>query len=80
MKKSKVTGQTWVADVSFTPLDVGFDVRLHDMQVEIPQDTRSCGYEQDGETWLVEGTRDEIVAAVTAAGYSVFQNNESNVI
>jgi len=71
MTKTKVTGQICVGDVRLAPIDVGFDVRAYGMAVEIPDDATSVGFEQFGDTWLVEGTREEIVAAVKAAGYRV---------
>lgn len=71
MKKTKVTGQTCVGDLRLSPLDVGFDVRLHDMTVEVPEDVESAGYEEGGETWLIEGTREEIVEALEKAGYTI---------
>ncbi len=71
MKKTRVTGQTCVGAVRLAPIDVGFDVRLHDMAVEVPPDATSAGCERDGQTWLVEGTRDEVVAELVAAGYRV---------
>lgn len=71
MKRTKTTGQTCVGDVRLTPLDVGFDVRLQGMPVEVPSDAVSVGFEKGGETYLVEGTRDEIVRELVAAGYTV---------
>jgi hypothetical protein len=71
MKKTLTSGQTCVGDVRLTPLDVGFDLRLHDMEVRLPADFKSVGIEEDGETYLVEGTREEMVAAIKAAGYRV---------
>lgn len=71
MTKTEMTGRTCVGAVRLAPIDVGFDVRLHDMAVEVPRDATSAGYERGGQTWLVEGARDEIVAELVAAGYRV---------
>ncbi len=43
MKRTRTTGQTCVGDLRPTPLDVGFDVRLHGMVVEIPETFESVG-------------------------------------
>lgn len=71
MKKTRTTGQTCVGEVRLTPLDVGFDLRLHGMVIELPDEFDSVGIEQDGETYLVEGTREEMIKAIKAAGYTV---------
>lgn len=71
MKKTRTTGQTCVGDLRLTPLDVGFDVRLLDMAVDVSGPFDSVGLEEDGETYLVEGTREEMIAAIRAAGYEV---------
>lgn len=62
MKKTRTTGQTCVGDLRLTPLDVGFDVRLAG---------KSVGIEQDGETYLIEGSREELIEAIEAAGYTI---------
>lgn len=71
MKKTNCTGQTCVGDLRLAPLDVGFDVRLHDMQIDLPDDFSSVGLAIDGETWLIEGTREEMVQAILDAGYLI---------
>jgi hypothetical protein len=71
MKKTKTSGQTCVGDLRLTPLDVGFDLRLHGMTVKLPDRFESVGIDVDGQTYLVEGTREEMVAAIKAAGYQV---------
>ena len=73
MKHTRTTGQTCVGDLRLTTLDVGFDLRLHDYGVQIPQSFRSVGLDIDGETYLIEGTRDEMIAAIRGAGYKVAQ-------
>lgn len=71
MKKTNCTGQTCVGDLRLPPLDVGFDVRLHDMQIDLPDEFSSVGLQIDGETWLIEGTREEMVQAILDAGYLI---------
>ena len=71
MKEINCTGQTCVGDLRLAPLDVGFDPRLHDQAVTLPEEFRSVGFDRDGETILAEGTRDEMVAAIKAAGYRI---------
>lgn len=74
MKITKTTGQTCVGDVRLTPLDVGFDLRAMSMLCEVPEDAVSAGFERDGETYLVEGTREEIVGQLIDAGYKISEN------
>jgi len=66
-----VTGETCVGELRLSPLDVGFDLRLHDMPVQLPADFQSVGLDIDGETYLIMGTRDEMIAAICEAGYSI---------
>jgi hypothetical protein len=66
-----MTGKTCVGDLRLTPLDVGFDVRLHDMAVALPAEFASAGIDVKGQTHLIEGTRAEMIAAIIAAGYKV---------
>jgi len=71
MKRTRMTGRTCVGDLRLTPLDVGFDVRLHEIPIEIPEQFDSVGLDIDGETYLIEGTRDEMVEAIRKAGYLI---------
>ena len=72
MKKTSMRGQTCVGDIRLSSLDVGYDLRLHCIPIEIPHDCRSCGYDDaDGHTWLIEGTPEEIREALVKAGYAV---------
>lgn len=71
MKKPETTGQTCVGDLRLTPLDVGFDLRRHGMAVSLPAEFASVGIELGGETYLVEGTREEMIRAIKRAGYTI---------
>lgn len=77
MKKTLATGQTCVGDLRLAPLDVGFDLRLHDMEAKLPDQFGSVGIEEGGEVYLVEGTREEMLAAMKAAGYRVSEEGQS---
>lgn len=56
-------------DLSVLPIDVGFDLRLHDMVVAVPASATSAAYDSNGEERVVRGTVDQVVAALQAAGY-----------
>lgn len=71
MTRTPATGETCVGDVRLSPLDCGFDPRAHDMVCLIPAEFGSVGIEQDGEVYLVEGTRQEMLDEVRVAGYRV---------
>ena len=40
MKKTSMRGQTCVGDIRLSSLDVGYDLRLHCIPIEIPHDCR----------------------------------------
>jgi len=71
MTTTKTTGQTCVGDLRLTPLDVGFDLRTADVAVRLPEHFASVGIERDGDTYLIVGTRDEMIAAIRRAGYRI---------
>lgn len=72
---TNMAGKTCVGELRLSALDVGFDLRLHDIAVNVPDDCTSAGYDDaDGHTWLVEGTPDEIRETLTKAGYAVEKN------
>lgn len=72
MSRTDVTGQTCVGDLRLAPLDVGFDLRRTGHAVRLPDwEWQSVGLEQGGRIWLVTGTREELVAAIRDAGYTV---------
>lgn len=57
-------------DASYTALDVGFDLRRHETQIQLG-DARSVRYLFGEEERIVRGSLAEIVAALRAAGYQV---------
>lgn len=76
MRKTKMTGRACVGDLRLTPIDVGFDLRLLGMEVILPAHFESVGLAgKNGETYLVEGTREEMVATIKKAGYRVAQES-----
>lgn len=64
-----MSGATCVGDLRLAPLDVGFDLRVLGMEVILPKTFASVGLEWDGDVYLIEGTREEMIAAIGAAGY-----------
>ena len=76
MTKTRITGQTYVGDLRLTALDVGFDLRLHDYAVQLPESFRSVGLDIGGETYLIEGTRNDLITTIRAAGYVVAERTE----
>jgi len=72
MKKTSMRGQTCVGDIRLSSLDVGHDLRLHCIPIEIPDDCVSVGYDdRDGHTWLIEGTAEEIREELRKNGYEI---------
>ena len=71
MTKTQMTGKTNVGELRLAPLDIGFDLRQQDMPLQLPEHFGSVGIEVGGETYLLKGTREEMVAAIRAAGYRV---------
>ncbi len=81
MRETKMTGETCVGEVRLSALDVGFDVRQHpEMRVSLPAEFGSVGLDRSGETYLVEGTREELVAAIVAAGYLVAEREAAALL
>lgn len=69
-----MTGATCVGDWRLAALDVGYDPRAAGERVREPDWAyESVGYDQHGETWLVEGSRVEMLATIRAAGYRVIE-------
>ncbi len=59
--------------VSLLPLDVGFDLRVHDdMPVNLPEGVQRVAYlDEDGKEAIASGSRDEIARQLMQAGYKV---------
>lgn len=74
MKKTNMTGKTCVGELRLSSLDVGFDLRHHGYEVDVPNDCTSAGYDENGVTWLIEGTADEIREELRRAGYKVLDS------
>lgn len=76
---TNMTGKTCVGELRLSSLDVGFSLRDQRTPVEIPDDCRSCGYDDaDGRTWLIEGTPEEIREELRRAGYKVLDSERIN--
>ena len=71
MIKTKMTGKRTVGELRLAPLDIGFDLRLQGMPLQLPEHFGSVGIEVGGETYLLKGAREEMVTAIRAAGYRV---------
>jgi len=71
MKRTNKTGCTCVGELRLSSLDVGFDLRDAGTPVSLPDAFSSVGIEENGEVFLVEGTRAEMVAAIRSAGYAI---------
>lgn len=69
MKKTRMKGGMCVGEVRLAPIDVGFDVRLQEMLIELPAQFASAGIDINGTLYLIEGTREEMVSAIRQAGY-----------
>ena len=58
--------------VSFLPLDVGFDLRAHDMPVNLPEGAQRVAYlDNDDKEAIASGSREEIARQLTQTGYKV---------
>ena len=60
-----------MGDLRLSALDVGYDLRAQNFVAIVPPDCTSVGLDIDDETWLIEGTRSEIIDAMLDAGYRV---------
>ena len=73
-----MTGKTCVGELRLSALDVGFDLRLHGYEVDVPNDCTSAGYDENGVTWLIEGTPEEIRAELRRVGYKALDSERIN--
>ena len=59
---------------SLLPLDVGFDLRLHDMPVNLPEGVDEVAYlDEAGKETIAAGSRGEIARRLMQAGYKVVE-------
>jgi hypothetical protein len=58
------------ADLSLLPIDLGFDPRVHDMDITIPPGIASVLIDVNGKRVRITGTRAELIEAIRSAGYS----------
>jgi len=57
---------------SLLPLDVGFDLRAHDMPVNLPEGVQEVAYlDNDDKEAIASGSREEIYQALHRAGYEI---------
>lgn len=64
-------GPVSIIGLRLAPIDVGFNLVAERISVEVPDDTTVASYEQLGDRYVVEGTRDEIVRVLRIAGYKI---------
>ena len=58
------------------PLDVGCDLRLHDIPICVPPDCDGATYEHGGERWLVRGPRPYVIEHLVSAGYTILDHDD----
>lgn len=74
MRKTNATGNTCVGDLRLMAIDIGFDLRTVGKKIRLPDDFSSVGLDgRDGQSYLCEGTREEMIAAIKDAGYEIAQ-------
>lgn len=79
MKRARVTGMTCVGDLRLAAIDVGYDLRTAGHAVFLPDQFGSVGLDANGQTWLIEGTREEMIEAIKEAGYTIREPREYDV-
>ena len=70
MKKTK-TSEQYVGELRLCAIDLGFDPRESGNAIALPADFSSVGIDVGKDRWLIEGTREEMVAEILAAGYRI---------
>jgi hypothetical protein len=81
MKTTKVTGRTCVGEWQLSDLDLGFCVRYTGHAVIAPTQFASVGVtDRHGDTWLIEGTREEMIEEVRGCGYDVLDSQELETV
>lgn len=72
MTKTKATGQTCVGAFRLSALDIGFDPRVCGFKIHVPDNFPSVGLDdRDGNTYLITGTREEMLHEIRKAGYRI---------
>lgn len=61
-----------MSSYSFAPIDVGFDLRVQEIPVILPDDATAVTFNSNGELNVVEGDRDVLARALYDAGYNVY--------
>lgn len=57
-------------EIRVAPVDVGFDLRVQGMPVQIPDGTTRASYaDRRGTRYVVDGTTDEVIAELSRHGY-----------
>jgi len=59
------------ADIQLTPLDIGFDIRLYNYSIKLPEKFKSVSLDIDGATCYISGTPQEIIQEIELAGYKI---------
>ncbi|MEO7035599.1 MAG: hypothetical protein ABI548_16865 [Polyangiaceae bacterium] len=58
--------------MSLAPIDVGFDLRAHDMPIALPADVEAVRYtDRDGRTVFARGEQAYLAVLLVEAGYQV---------
>ena len=74
MKKTKITS-TNLGDLRLSAIDVGFDPRVHNMPIQLPDEFSSVGLDviedDKRQQYLIEGSREEMIVEIRKAGYTI---------
>lgn len=57
--------------VSLTPLDVGFDVRLHDIKVILSESVEGLKIDVKGKDKIITGNQKKLISEAKKAGYKI---------
>lgn len=71
MIKIDKTGQSCVGELRLSKRDIGYDLKLHKIVTHVPETFNSVGLDIDGRTYLISGTKDEMVEEMYKAGYTL---------
>jgi hypothetical protein len=76
VRNATTTPASWHRAISLRPIDVGFDLRLQKMLVEITPEMVEYGVvyaDHQGRDCFVRGSRDQVARALESAGFMVAQ-------